>query len=140
MVFRTSPWFCHIHGTCTCVFDISRFKLISNTCIISNILINSFPGNSSINIWFFFLFMICEAWSYREWFDGPNDCIHVRSIFAAADCCFELGWVCICRNWNDDLNIVGSGSPLELTLGLSDEKYKSLIPWDIKYFTVFLGN
>lgn len=61
MVFRTSPWFCHIHGTCTCVFDISRFKLISNTCIISNILINSFQGNSSINIWFFFSFH--DLWS-----------------------------------------------------------------------------
>lgn len=56
MVFRSSPWFCHIHGTC--VFDISKFKWISNTCIISNIhvLVNSFQGNSSINIdiWFFF--------------------------------------------------------------------------------------
>lgn len=84
--------------------------------------------------------MICEVWFYREWFDGLNDCIYVRSIFVVVDCCFEFGWVCICRDWNDDFNIVGSGFFFELIFGLLDEKYKSLIFWDIKYFIVFLGN
>ena len=59
---------------------------------------------------------------YRERLDSPDDGVQVWSVFTAARSGLELGRVCIHWHGNDDLDVVGCRPPLELTLGLQQQK------------------
>lgn len=59
-----------------------------------------------------------SSWTHRKRFDCPNDGVLLGRVLDAADGGLELGRVRVHRHWNDDFNVVGRRSPLELRLGL----------------------
>ena len=54
--------------------------------------------------------------TYREGLDGPDCSVLVSCVLAAAVGRLELGRVGVGRHGNDDLDVVGGRTPLELTL------------------------